>query len=126
MLKLIKAHPIAAPGFLLACVAVAFFAVQLLSGMMYWSDPEHREVTPQAWMTPRYIAHSWEMDPKDLGKALQMPKPAKERPTLSYIAKQRGITVEEVIAEVTAYLAAEEEKKKQRKPKPPAKPRKQP
>lgn len=114
MLKLLKAHPIAGPGFLLALALTLFFAGRLVLDMVYWADPAHRNQTPQAWMTPRYIAHSWGMDPKELGRALNMPKPSKERPTLTYIAEIRAVPVEQVLAEVEAILAqgAEERQRK--------------
>lgn len=112
MLKLFKSHPIAVPGFLLALVLVTFFCGKLTLDAIYWADPKHRDVAPQAWMTPRYIAHSWGIPPKGLHEALNFERPEKERPTLSYIAKARGITVDEVITEVEAYLAANNGKRR--------------
>ena len=108
MLSLFKRHPIAAPGFVIALACVLFFAVNLIADAIYWNDPEHRRQTPEAWMTPRYIAHSWQLDPKDVGEALGMIGPPErgpdKRPTLSYIAEKRGVPVEQVIAEATDFV----------------------
>lgn len=112
MLKLFKSHPVAVPGFLLALALVAFFGGKLVLDTIYWSDPRHRDVAPQAWMTPRYIAHSWGIPPKGLHEALSFETPAKERPTLAYIAKSRGMTVDDVIVEVETYLAANNGKRR--------------
>lgn len=114
MLKLFKAHPIAGPGFLLALALTLFFAGRLVLDMVYWADPAHRDQTPQAWMTPRYIAHSWGMDPKELGRELNLPKPKKERPTLAYIAEMRGVPVEQILAEVEAILIKDAENRKRK------------
>ncbi|GAA6207663.1 hypothetical protein NBRC116601_09560 [Cognatishimia sp. WU-CL00825] len=106
MLRLFKSHPIATPGFLLALAVTVFFAARMVLDLLYWSDPAHRNQSPEAWMTPRYIAHSWGIDPKEVRDAVALGagKP-KARPTLNWIASQRGVPVQQVIDEVQALLA---------------------
>ncbi|MGH1465622.1 MAG: hypothetical protein ACRBBQ_09720 [Cognatishimia sp.] len=106
MLRLFKSHPIAAPGFLLALAVTAFFAIRMVLDVLYWSDPAHHNQAPEAWMTPRYIAHSWGIEPKDVRDAVGLGSDRpKARPTLNWIAAQRGVPVDQVLQEVQALLA---------------------
>jgi hypothetical protein len=104
MLGLIKRHPVAATGFVLALGFTVFFGFQTISKAIYWADPDHHNQPPEAWMTPRYIAMSWQMDPRELAEELGMPKDPRKRPTLKWIAKHRDVPVEQVIKEATAIV----------------------
>lgn len=105
MLALFKRHPIAGTGFVLATVATLFFAFQLIAGAIYWADPEHRNQPPAGWMTPAYIAHSWDLDNRALRDHLGITRDdVKGRPTLKRIAEAKGVSVAEVIEEVNAFL----------------------
>lgn len=99
-------HRLAFLAFLAAAAVMLFFTVRLVIFTVYWADPMHRNQPPEPWMTPGYIAHSWGLDPDTVIAALGVvPRPG-ERPTLEQIAKDRGVPVEVVIAEVAALLAA--------------------
>ncbi len=91
-------------GFALAVALTLFFAVRFAVFALHWSDPAHRHEPPEAWMTPNYIAHSWQVDPRDLGRALGLPPDHGRRPTLADIAAARGVPLEQVLAELQAYL----------------------
>jgi hypothetical protein len=106
MLDLFKRHPIASIGFLLALAVSVFFAFGMVFDTRHWKDPANRNQTPEAWMTPRYIAHSWGMDPMEVAAAVGLTQRPKERPTLERIARNRGVPVEVVIEEVKAFLAS--------------------
>ncbi len=108
MRRVIRLHPLAAALFGVATLAALIFAVRTVVFAVYWSDPAHRDVAPRPWMTPRYIAMSWDLPPEDIAEALKLEPPLPHRPTLADIARQRGIPVEQLIAELTAYLAMRE------------------
>lgn len=97
---------------LLFCAALAvtvFFVVRMAIFAVYWSDPSHRAQPPEPWMTPRYIAHSWGLDPGEVARGLGLPETIDDdRPTLEEIAEHRGVPVEQVIAEVREMIAATE------------------
>jgi hypothetical protein len=60
---------------------------------------------PEPWMTPRYIAQSWDREVEDIATAVQMTPDLKgERPTLSEIARQRNVPVDLVLQEARAHL----------------------
>ena len=88
--------------FLAGTLVTLFFLVRLTVFTLYWSDPAHRDRSPEAWMTPGYVAHSWGLDPQELGARLGVAPGT--RPTLDDIARARGVPVAQVIADLTALL----------------------
>ena len=53
--------------FVVASLAAAFFAVRLVAAWIYWSDPTHRDAAIEGWMTPGYVAQSWDV-PREVVK----------------------------------------------------------
>ncbi len=101
---LFKTHPYLVSSLALASALAFFFAVRFLTGIVYWSA--HQEERVQAWMTVGYIGRSWDLNPRLIDDTAGLPKPVAGHPfTLSEIARQRGVPVEEVIAQVEATLA---------------------
>ncbi|WP_347313328.1 hypothetical protein [Defluviimonas sp. SAOS-178_SWC] len=93
-------------AFLAAAAVTLFFAARLLFFALYWSDPAHRDQHPAGWMTPGYVARSWNVPRDDLAAVLGI-APSPGRPsTLAEIAAARGEPVATVIADVEAALAA--------------------
>lgn len=97
-----QARPSLTSAFLLACAVTLFFAGRLVFFTAYWAT--HREMPVAPWMTVGYIARSWGLDPRALDAASGLPEPeVKNRPqSLAEIARDRGVPVDEVIAEVEA------------------------
>ena len=56
-----KQHPWATAILSLASLAALIFAVRLAVFTIYWMDPAHREVAVEGWMTPGYVAMSWQI-----------------------------------------------------------------
>lgn len=105
MLALLKRHPVASSAFLLAAVLTLYFTVKLVAGAIYWADPAHRNQPPAGWMTPGYIAHSWNVDTRELRRHLGLRKEEFEgRPTLKRIAKAKGVPLPELIEDVSIFL----------------------
>ncbi|KFE34635.1 hypothetical protein [Thioclava atlantica] len=103
-------HRVAAIGFALALLLALFFTGRLMNRAVYWSDPAHRDQMPEAWMTPRYLARSWDL-PVETVTALLAPPDARDlvtegRPTLERIAKAKGRPVADLIADLAAALPA--------------------
>ncbi len=100
-----RARPRLTSAFVLACAVTLFFAGRLVFYTVYWST--HREMPVQGWMTVGYVARSWGVEPRELDVAAGLPQPqVKGQPqTLAEIAADRGVPVDEVIAEVEAALA---------------------
>lgn len=94
--------------FLGAALITLFFLVRLTVFSLYWADPTHRNLAPEAWMTPGYVAHSWGLDPDQVSQALGS-APGRRR-TLEDIARAQGVPVDRLLDRLSAYLAAEAEK----------------
>lgn len=105
LLSLWRARPVLTTAFLLACAVTLFFAGRLVVYTAYWST--HRELPVEPWMTVGYVARSWGLDPRALDAAAGLPPPGERgRPKpLAEIARDRGVPVAEVIAEVRAAIA---------------------
>lgn len=99
-----RARPWLTSAFLLACALTLFFAGRLVFFTVYWAT--HREMPVEPWMTVGYVARPWGLDPRTLDAAAGLPLPeVKGRPQpLSEIARDRGVPVAEVIADVEAAL----------------------
>lgn len=102
-----KRHPLATAGFVIALTVIAFFAVRFVAFSIYWADPAHRQQPVEPWMTPRYIAHAWDIPPDDVMEALGVTAGTEARPTLKEIARQRGVPVEVVLEEARALIEAQ-------------------
>lgn len=103
MIRLWRSHPIALTGFVVATLVTAFFVVRLTVLTVYWSDPAHRNLAPQPWMSVGYVARSWGVAPEDLVEKTGLPplRHSRGHPmTLAEIAAQRGMAVEVLIAEI--------------------------
>jgi uncharacterized protein (DUF58 family) len=90
----------------LAAVALALlFAVRVAIYMQDW--PEHADEDIEGWMTPRYVALSWDVPPDVIVGALSIPRDGSgRRITLDELAKERGIPVETLAADLEAAIAA--------------------
>jgi hypothetical protein len=104
-MKVWRRHPVLTTGFVLAVVIMLAFAVRFAVQVVYWSTPAHQNQQLQGWMTPRYIARSWQVSAPELTALAALP-PAGEGPrTLAKIATDEGVPLAEIIARVEAALA---------------------
>ncbi len=78
-------------AFVVVAIVTVGFGVRLVLFGMYWSDPAHQDQTPQGWMTPRYIARSWDVPPEVVTDALDLQMPPARRMTLEEIATDRSM-----------------------------------
>ena len=63
LLGVLRSHPVMSLAFALALALVLFFATGFGPPRhSTWSDPAHQAQPLEGWMTPRYIANSWNVD----------------------------------------------------------------
>lgn len=103
--RLWRNHRAATAVFVIACLAVLFFAVRLAVFTIYWSDPAHRDLPVEAWMTPGYVAMSWDVPKEFVADTLGLDPEAGGRRSLETIAAARGVAVSALIADLEAALA---------------------
>ncbi|NNE89959.1 MAG: hypothetical protein HKN27_17980 [Silicimonas sp.] len=111
--RLWSAAPVATTVLIVALAASAVFGVR--SAVFWWKAPPWAERRQEiaAWMTPRYVARSWGLPPRELAEAISAPIPPPDGPmSLEELAAFRGVQIEQVIAEARAAIAAFHAQKK--------------
>lgn len=105
--KFWNAAPLATLLLAAALLASAFFGARAVLFTVYWGDPARREQQIAPWMTPGYIAHSWRVPREVVFDALGAPVPPSRGPmNLEELAALNGVSVDELIAEAEAAIAA--------------------
>lgn len=92
-------------AFTFACAVSFFFAIRSVVFLVYWADPAHRNQPLQGWMTPRYVAHSYDLPPEIIAEFLDQTAPEDARPTLDRLARERGISTHALIDELAKFIA---------------------
>lgn len=100
--RFLKAQRWTIAGLLLSATALVWVSVSFLADAIYFNDPRHKNVELQAWMTPRYMALSYEL-PRPLVMELLGIEEGKKSPRrLDRLADSLGITLEELTVKVRA------------------------
>lgn len=98
-------HPWLVGGFLLALTVTGIFTVRMVLFAVYWADPAHRDQAVQGWMTPGYIAHSWDIPREAMQATLgDLSRPG-ARETLAQLAEAGDVPLPELIATIEAAIA---------------------
>jgi hypothetical protein len=97
-----KEHRIATLVFGTAVAVAVIFAVRLVAFWIFWANPAHRKMAPEGWMTPGYVAMSWDVPREVVGEALGLE--AGKRRALEDIAAERGVHLSDLIADLQAAL----------------------
>lgn len=104
-MTLLRRHPVLTLAFAVALCLTLAFAGRFVWQVVYWSNPAHQNQQVQGWMTVGYIGKSWALSPREIDQAAGLPPPVKGKPfTLDQIARDRGVPVAEVIAQVEQAL----------------------
>jgi hypothetical protein len=107
LLLLWTRHRKASLVFMLAAAVTLFFVARIMVSALYWAG--HHEEPVQPWMTVGYIGHSWGFPAHEIDLKAGLPAPVQGHPfTLQEIARQRGVPVAKIVAEVENTLAAME------------------
>lgn len=107
MTGFLKRRPGLAVAFAVAVLVTTLFALRLIVSIAIWSDPARIDQPVADWMTPRYVARSWDVPPAVLAEALDLPMSGTgRRTTLEEIALRDGREPAEIIADVESAIAA--------------------
>lgn len=112
-----RSHRIALIAFVVAVTLLGFFAVRTVTATIYWMDPTHQDQPIAGWMTPRYVAQSYNLPPDVLGPALfLLPGAPPRRRSLDAIAADNGITLDDLQRRIDEAAAAWRANQPERKP----------
>ena len=109
LLAIWRRHPALMTGFVAALVLTLFFSARMMMFSIYWSNPMHRDQTLAGWMTPRYVAHSWRVDPDLMRAAIGPVQNPDRRRNLADIAAEQGIPLADLIARIQTAISASRE-----------------
>jgi hypothetical protein len=92
-------------GFCAAAAVALLFATRAALFMSDWPDQADEDI--EGWMTPRYVAMSWDVPPDVIAGALALARDGSgRRVTLDELAKSRGVPVATLAAELEAAIVA--------------------
>jgi hypothetical protein len=83
-------------SFALVVIVTGAFAVRTVRRTLYWRHHADEQIRP--WMTLPYVAHSQHVPPPVLYDALGIPHQPHDRRPLREIARERKVSVDELIA----------------------------
>lgn len=95
-------------AFIAALAVTAFFALRLVAFSLYWADPAHQDQPLEGWMTPRYVALSYDLPPGVVREVLELEAVDGERRTLEAIAETSELTVGEIQRRINAAVRSHE------------------
>lgn len=91
----------------LALIGTLFFAVRIATSTALWREPAEPDAPIAGWMTPRYIARSWDIPPDVIAAALALEHDGGGRKiTLAELAAERGTDIATLTADLTLAIAA--------------------
>lgn len=101
-----RAAPVATVILALALAAALFFSARMIAHAIYWNDPAHQEQVIAPWMTPGYVAQSWDVPRAVIADALDGFGVRQPRPmNFDRLADELGVPVEDLIAATQAAIA---------------------
>lgn len=101
---LFRRHRLATALLAVVLLVGVWLGVRLASDMLYFADPAHREQTLAGWMTPRYVAKSWDLPPDIVAEVLDLPRDHR-RITIDELAARTGTTIAQLQARIAAAKA---------------------
>ncbi|SFR44713.1 hypothetical protein SAMN04488002_1876 [Litoreibacter janthinus] len=95
-------------GILVAAALVAgVFGFRAVASFIYWNDQAHQFEPIAGWMTPRYVARSWQVPPEVVSNALELPLAGGQgRISLDEISQARGADLEAIIMSLHDAISA--------------------
>jgi len=85
-------------SFLITLTLALFFIIRAGVFFVYWQN--HTDEPIEGWMTVRYIAHSYRVDPQIVHHAIGLPETGPERRPLIKIAREDGEPLDQITARI--------------------------
>lgn len=83
---------------LLATLAALYFAGKIVSDIIYFNDPKHRDQDLKNWMTPHYVVMSYQLPRPLVSEIFQLEENKGKRRNMRYIAERLDMSLEELTA----------------------------
>lgn len=96
---LMTRHPLPTAVLVIGLAGLSWFGVRFVSELLYFSDPAHQEQSLAPWMSPYYVAKSWDLPREVIIREMQL-EPDHKQPTLADVVEHIGITLPELEARI--------------------------
>ena len=94
---LFRHHRVATLALAAALAALVFFGWRFIHDTLHVSRPPEPDLA--SWMSPRYVAKSWDLPKEDIFRIMEIPMDAKRSEvsrTLAEVMDRSGLTLEEL------------------------------
>ncbi len=102
MIRVFRSHPMLVSVLVVSVVLAVFFGGRFVLRAVYFA--QHQEEPVAGWMTVGFVGRSWGFDPREIDRVAGLPLPEGRPFTLEEIARDRGVPVAKVVAQVEAAL----------------------
>ena len=92
-------------SFALTLTLALVFIIRAGVFFVYWQ--QHRDEPIEGWMTVRYVAHSYRVDPRIVHDAVGLPQTGPDRRPLVRIAREDGEPLDEMTARILEAIKAD-------------------
>lgn len=92
-------------SFLLTLTLALIFIIRAGVFFVYWQN--HADEPVEGWMTIRYVAHSYRVEPKIIHDALGLPRTGPDRRPLIKIAREQGQPLDALTSAILAAIEAD-------------------
>ncbi|WP_417434250.1 hypothetical protein [Hoeflea sp.] len=92
-------------SFILTLTLALVFIIRAGVFFVYWQ--QHQDEPIEGWMTVRYVAHSYRVDPEIVHTAIGLPQTGPDRRPLVKIAREDGRPLDEMTARILEAIRAD-------------------
>ncbi|GAB5445665.1 hypothetical protein [Gymnodinialimonas sp.] len=93
-------------AFALAVALTLFFAISAILDAIYWADPRHIDQEIAGWMSPGYVALSWDVPREVMIEAVNRAPGGGGPHRLEDIAAEQGVPLDALITRIEAAIQA--------------------
>ena len=90
----------AVAGFAVSLIALLVIVFTFLAEAVYFNDPRHKNEALKPWMTPHYVAMSYELPRPVVMEMFGMEKGKRHPRRMDKMAESMGLTLDELTAKV--------------------------
>ncbi len=105
MIEFLRRHVLLSLAFFVTFLITLMFLIRFTFSTLMWFDPDNLEQPIAGWMTPRYIAKSWQVEPEVVAGALGLEMDsAGRRVTVKKIAATQGWNLDDLILDLESAI----------------------
>lgn len=100
LFKFALANKLLVLGFLVSVIVVIFLTSTKLKDAIYFNDPAHKDVQLEAWMTPRYVALSYDLPREVMMDLINIDDKTKIPRRMDHLAEMIGLSLGDMAVKV--------------------------